>query len=71
MSVDMVKNLIEEGKVVSFYRASEEEMDRGLFVCRVDITKDNSGRHLRGDSVYIFYADTVDELFSKTERRDW
>jgi hypothetical protein len=59
MSVQHLTKLIHEGKRVSFYLSPTPH--RGKYVCDVDIKDDE----------HLVYADTVEELLRKLERKEF
>jgi len=56
--MEFIQKLIDEGKIVSFYKSPDQE--RGLYVCEIHVT----------DEDCLLYADTIAELLHKLERKD-
>jgi len=69
MSIETIKDLIEKNNIISFYKVSSVDADRGNFVCRIENCKDSLGKHQKGDCIYYLYADTFEDLLNKIERK--
>jgi len=60
MSLQALKSLIEENKTVTFYLNDAEPIkDHGKYVCQISFKDDE----------HLIFSDSIEELFSKLERR--
>lgn len=69
MSIERIKEIVDENKKISIYKTSGIDLDRGNYVCKIETAKDSKGKHPKGDSVYYLYADSFEELLLKIERK--